>query len=165
MLACRTYLGSLNTFVDISAVRAMPFRRCLPLEYFTLRHVPGQLPVSLLVELLHLCNLLERGRYVAETLFLCHLFHVGVDLAPLHLLTICRSLEIRLRISHDARRIGRSDLHVSTLQILEEDLGMLLLVTRSFDEYIGDLLIALFACHAGREGIPVSRLGLPCKSC
>ena len=83
-----------------------------------------------------------------------------VELAPLLLLAGGRGGEV-LRCRADlATGVGRGNLDGSTLEVLEEDLGVLLLVVGGLREDGGDLLVTLLLGHAGEVRVAVACLRL-----
>jgi len=161
VLAGGAQLRRLLPMVHIATVPALPLHHHVPLEHPALLNVLQQLPVPLLVLLLNLTDLRERLGNVVEPLLLRRLGEVRVQGPPLQLLTLGRRQQVLGSIPDLSSRVRGRDLHVAPLQVLEEHLGVLLLVTRRLQENSRNLLIPLPLRHAGEESVPVPGLALP----
>ena len=130
MLARGAELRRLRPLGDVAAVDAVPLHGRSLREDLAAGHIGDQFPVARLVKPFHLRDLLERLRHLREPLLLRDLSEVGVEGGPLELLPGGCGLEVALRVLDHAGRVGGRDLDVPSLEVLEEDLGMLLLVFR-----------------------------------
>src|SRR4030043_469971 len=142
MFTRRTHLGRLLSVVHIAAVPAFPVDLLVPLEHGALLHVAQQLPVPLLVLLLHLAYLGERLRHLVETLLPSRLGEVRVKGPPLQLLAFRGRQQVLCRGPDLPGGVGGRNLYITTLQVLEEHLGVLHLILSRFYEECRELLAA-----------------------
>jgi hypothetical protein len=112
------------------------------------------------VEPLYFGNLFKGAGYLRKALFFGYPGEISVEPGPLELLPVCGRFQVGLGISDDSRRIAREHLHIPSLEVVEEDLGMFLFILGSLREDVGDLLEPFLAGGAGKVGVPVSGLRL-----
>ena len=138
--------------IGVAAVPALPYLLLLAGKDLVVFQVFGQRTVALLVLLLDLCHHGEQCCDLREALFFGLLSHAGVHLGPLVVLTACCHVQTSQGIGDRA-----------AAQQLEPDLCVLLLIAGGLLKDRGQLLVAFFFCHAGKEGVLVACLALACK--
>ena len=92
----------------------------------------------------------EAGCQLREALCLGCFGKACIHVRPLVVLALCGRCEV----------LGRA---TDAGQLLEPQLGVLLLVVRRFEEQRRDLLVALLLCNGGKVGVLVARLRLARK--
>ena len=145
-------LGSIVAHVDVAAVAADPHGLLTGGEDHVVLQVGQQLQVALLVLLLDDGDPFEQSGDAVEALLTGGLGHLLVHGHPLVVLTLGGSLQVFTGVTNAA-------------QLLEPDLGVLLLVVGSLGKQSGDLLITLLLCLAGEVGVFVACLALTGKCC
>ena len=153
MLADRTYLGSLRTNDNVSAVAANPDGIAVATEDESILDVFQQLAIALLVCLLDGSDSTELVGDLCEAFLLSFLSHVGVHVSPLVVLTLGSSLKVLA-----------CALDVATLEILEPQLSVLLLVLSSLLEDSSDLFVAILTCLGCEVSVFVTCLALTSKT-
>ena len=113
------------------------------------------------MEFLHPGDLLVGTGRLGETLRLGRLGEVRVECRPLHLLAGCGGLQVVLRRPDHARGIAGGDLHLASLEVLEEHLGVFLLVFRRLGKNVSDLYVTFLPGRTGEIGVTIPRLGFP----
>ena len=114
-------------------------------------HIVQQGAIALLMMALNLTDHAEAGRQLRETFGLGRLGKAVIHVRPLVVLALCGRCEV----------LGRA---ADACQLLEPQLGMLLLVVRRLQEQRRDLLVALLLCYGGKEGVFAAGLRLPAKA-
>jgi len=152
MVANGAHLRSKLADDDMTAVAALPDALIVAREDNTTLKVADELLVALLVVLLDSAYHAELSGDLLEALFLSILSHAGVHVCPLVVLTGGSSLKVALGV-----------LEVTTLEILEPELSVLLLVVGCLLEDSGDLLVAILASFACEISILVASLALTCE--
>ena len=132
VLADRANLRGLLAHVQVTAVEALPDLDARTLEDLALLDALGQLVVALLVGLLDGTDAAELGGDLLEALGLGGLGEALVHVGPLVVLTGGGVLEV-------GQRVG----HVTVVEVLEPELGVLALVAGGLREDVGDLDVAL----------------------
>src|SRR5659263_113711 len=89
MLACRTVLRGFLTFMDITAIPAMPFYSSLFLKDCIFFYIIYQLPVTHLMELFHLGDFLKRLCYHGESLLFCDMCKSRIQGSPFKFFSLC----------------------------------------------------------------------------
>lgn len=152
MVANGAHLRSKLADDDMTAVAALPDALIVAREDNTTLKVADELLIALLVVLLDSAYHAELSGDLLEALFLSLLGHTGVHVCPLVVLTGGSSLEVALGV-----------LEVTTLEILEPELSVLLLVVGCLLEDSSDLLVAILASFACEISILVASLALTCE--
>ena len=152
MVADGAYFRSILADHDVTTVAALPDALIVAREDDTTLDVAHELLVALLVMLLDSTYHTELSSDLLEAFLLSFLSHTGIHVGPLVVLTGSSSLEVALRI-----------LDVTTLEILEPELSVLLLVVGCLLEDSSDLLVAVLAGLACEISILVASLALTCE--
>ena len=128
--AGRTHLGGPIALVDVSAVPASPLHFGVTLENGAVLHVLQKLAIPLFVFFLDLTDLGEDEGCLLESLLLGYFGETGIQRSPFHLLAVGRGFQIGSGGPYHACGIRRRDLNLSSLEELEESLGVFLLILR-----------------------------------
>ena len=132
MVTYRANSWSLLADNDVTTVAALPDAVALTREYYTILDVLQELAVTLLVVLLNLTNAAELNSQLREAFFHSILCHLLVHISPLVVLTSCCVSEV-----YGCCR------DITTVEELEPNLSMLLLVACCLLEETCNLLIAV----------------------
>ena len=150
MEADRTYLGGFCADNDMAAVTAFPDSNAALSEHFHSLHVLQQGTVALLVVLLDSAHSTELCGKFGESFLLGFLCHALIHIGPLMILALGGMEKILL---------GRAD----TAQRLEPEFSVFLFVFGCFQEYLGDLLIAVLFGYRCEICVFIACLRFACK--
>jgi len=95
---------------------------------------------------------------LCEPLFLCDIGKVLVKGRPFQILSCCRRLQVGSRVPHNACGVRSDNLGFSSIEKVEEELGVLLLIVGCLDKDGCNLLVPLFSRLARKESVPIPRL-------
>ena len=147
MVAYRADFGSLGAHNDMSAVAALPHLHLALGEDLLRLHIVQQCAVTLLVVLFDGGHATELGGQLMETLRLGGFGEAFVHVGPLVVFTVSGGCEV----------LGGA---ADAVQLLEPQLGMLLLVFGGLQEKGGNLLKTLLLGLGGEVGVLVPAYGL-----
>jgi hypothetical protein len=114
--------------------------------------------------LLNLGNLAESLVSLCEPLFLCNIGKVLVKACPFQILSCSRRLQVGSRVPYNACGVRSDNLGFSSIEKVEEELGVLLFIVGCLEKDGCNLLLPLFSSLARKKGVPIPRLGLPGES-
>ena len=165
MLANRAFFRSRSPFEYEPAIPALPLHGGSLFKDFSFLDVFYEGQVSGLVEFFHLGYLAERLGSFREIFLFGHLGETLIEGGPFKIFPGRRGFQIGSCIPDLPRRVTRLNLRLSTLEQIEEELGMLFLVVGCLQKDSCNLLVACLAGRAGKIGIPIPCLRFTGKSC
>ena len=145
MLANRAYLGRLRANHDVAAIAAFPNLHFALFKHALGLYIRQERAIALFVFLFNGRHAAELLGQIVEALFIGFAGHARVHVRPLGILALGRVQKVFRRVAQLA-------------QVLEPQLGVLLLILRRLQEQRGNLLKALFLGHRSEIGVLVARL-------
>src|SRR5659263_548695 len=153
MLACRTVLRGFLTFMDITAIPAMPFYSSLFLKDCIFFYIIYQLPVTHLMELFHLGDFRKRLCYHGESLLFCDMCKSRIQGSPFKFFSFCSRKKVIYCFSDNPCRIHCCYLHISALDVFKEFLCMFFFLFSRFKKKCLYLFKPFIFCSAGKVGV------------
>jgi hypothetical protein len=116
------------------------------------------------VKFFDLRDLLKGNGDFGETLIACNLGKVGIDGCPFQIFSSGSFLQVCPGIADYACRVAGCNLHVSSLKVIEKNLGVFFFIISGFEKKSGNLFVAFFFGFACKISVPVSAWDSPANA-